>query len=107
VVKLPPNPAGQRPATPSTTAPAGSQEIQGKEALRPAEQRRRTLALVTRSAELGRPMRRADARRVVLAYADAYDGRADGWNAWLQHRFNPTRDAALANIKAGGRGARR
>jgi hypothetical protein len=58
------------------------------------------------SAELGHRFRRNDARRVVLAYADAYDGRADGWNAWLQHRFDPTRDAALANVKAGGPVAR-
>ncbi len=100
-----PNPAGQAPATPSTTAPAGSQEIQGKEELRPAEQRRRTSALVARSAELGRRMRRDDARRVVLAYADAYDGRADGWNSWLKRRFDPTRDAVLANLGGGGPGA--
>jgi hypothetical protein len=103
---MPANPAGQRPAL-STTAPAGSQEIQGKEALCPAEQRRRTSALVARSAELGRPMRRNDARRVVLAYADAHDGRADGWNAWLMRRFDPTRDAALANVGGGGPVARR
>ena len=47
-------------------------------------------------------MRRNDARRVVLAYADAYDVRADGWNSWLQRRFDPTRAAVLANLGAGG-----
>lgn len=97
------SPAGQWPAL-SIAAPAGSRETQGKEELRPAEQRRRTSALVAKSAELGRRMRRDDARRVVLAYADVYDGRADGWNAWLQHRFDPTRDAALANLGGGPRG---
>lgn len=98
-----PNPPGQRPA-PSTTAPAGSREATQAD-VHPAELRLRTSELVARSTELGRPMRRADARRVVLATANAFDGSADGWNLWLRHRFNPTQAAALANLQGGGNDA--
>lgn len=90
--------AGQAPAT-SPTAPAGSRE--GQE-LHPAEVRRRTAGLVKRSGELGHRMRRNDACRVVMAWAEASDCSADGWNTWLAHSFDPTQAAALANVSLGG-----
>lgn len=94
--------AGHAP-TPSNTAPAGSREkAQLGTGMRPADERRRTSAMVARCAELGLPMRRNDARRVVLAYADRMDQTADGWNAWLQRQFDPTQAAALANLDGGG-----
>lgn len=93
---MPPNPAGQ-PATPSTTAPAGSRETQSGTS-HPAQLRRRTAELVTRSAALGQRMRRSDAYAAVLVWsADADDTTADGWESWLHRRFNPTPIAADHN----------
>jgi hypothetical protein len=87
-------PGGGVPAT-RNTAPAGSREDQGHS---PVAVRRRVSQLVARSTELGRPMRRRDALVIVLAYAA---GPADGWDAWLRHRYDPTQMAALYNASQG------
>jgi hypothetical protein len=88
-------PPGVSP-TPSATAPAGSRE--DGLGLDPALLRRRVSQIVSRGTEAGRPIRRADAMMIVLGYT----GPADGWDTWLQHRFDPTAAAVLYNADQAG-----
>jgi hypothetical protein len=89
-------PAGHAPAAYSTTtAPAGSRENQI--GIHPAVERRRTSALMARTAELGYRMRRNDARALVLAWSE-HNPDSDGWDDGLRHRFDPTRDAVFRNL---------
>lgn len=90
---MPVNPAGQRPAH-STTEPAASREAGSRAGgVPPAVLRQRTSELRARSAEPGRPMRRADAYCRVLTYADEVADRlaADAADGTTGYRVGSTR----------------
>lgn len=73
--------------------------------LDPALERRTVDGLVTLSAAAGKPMRRKQARAVVLAYASDHGPELDGWAHWLRNWHgisDPTGETAVRNVMRGG-----
>lgn len=70
----------------------------------PALIRRTVDGLVSLSAASGKPMRRKQARAVVVAYASDHGPELDGWSSWLRNWHgiaDPTGETAVRNVSRG------
>lgn len=71
----------------------------------PALIRRTVDGLVSLSATSGTPMRRKQAREIVLAYSSEHGPELDGWSTWLRNWHgiaDPTGEAAVRSVMRGG-----
>ena len=99
-------PGGTRP-TSNTARPADRGT--NSQGLDPALVRRAVDALVLLSASSGTPMRRKQARAVVLGYVTNSRCGLDGWEKWLYNwlgLLDPTGETAVRNVMqaSGSRG---
>src|SRR4051812_49322450 len=97
--------AGTWPAPSTTARPA--EKGASIEGLDPALVRRAVDALVTLSVITGRPMRRANARKVVLAYASDNGPELDGWSHWLRNWLGIADATGEAAVRSADQGAAR
>jgi hypothetical protein len=85
---VPPNvtPPPRWPTTSNTVRPA-EKGASSTSRIEPAVERRTVDGLVTLSIAAGKPMRRKQARAVVLAYASDHGPDLNGWSHWLRNEW--------------------
>ncbi len=97
-----PNPAGQAPAKPSTTAPAGSRGT-GSRILLPPRLVAREFARLFR--ERGMAVHPAEVRQLATRFvADGHE-RLEDAEAWVIAYADPTGETAVRNVDRGGQRA--
>ena len=92
---MPPNPAGQSPATPSTTAPAGSRENRSGILLPPRRVAREFTRLFR---ERGMAVHPAEVRQLATRFvADGHE-RLEDAEAWFISYADPTGETAARHV---------